>query len=1222
MALQQAALCAALLLACPPFVFATADAGLFSADVDVAAPRPPAPNLLHEGAPPQIGGRERTLGEAPLHGEGRSRIAGVDSGRLAAARRDVERGNPARLSLNLFADTEFEAVMERTAPTASGYTLTGRLAGDPLSTVVLAVNGDLVAGTVWGADGFYAIRGGVRGASVRQLDPSDPSRKEVCEGGLSPSPSQDASPAPEAGRRAGRAGAWSADATAPVDDGSVIDVLVAYPRYIREHQGGHRAMRVLIDHDLATANEAYRVSGAALRVALAGVAEVDYEPPLDWLPERRRDEAWEPEIVRAALFELQDPSDGRLDEVHTLRDSVAADLVVLHFGDRPEHPFFPWGFGIAFRMDALSSEYWRDWAFAATTSFPFTHELGHNMGLMHERADNPGNQPFPYSHGHAFEYPPGAHSVTYGTVMYTGLFMNRFSNPRQRFPDAQGVPLGVPGDASSDRADGPADAVRHLNEARGTVANFRASAARCDYALSPEAPLLPAAGGEFRVRVETAPGCAWTAAGGRFATPTAGSEGVGDGVVSYLMPANEHWERDVSVLVAGQFYPAKQAGSRPIKPVCERPSAIQQVLTDILEKPCADVAATDLAEVRFLDIEWIFDENSRTLQPGDFDGLSNLRKLDLRGKVIEGLAPGVFSGLSELRELDLSYNRVAGLTPGIFSGLSRLRELDLSYNLVAGLAPGVFNGLSSLDRLRLEAINFKSGPSFGIKRIGPGVFDHLNKLRDLDLDLNAISTIEPSAFAGLTSLISLELERNKLATIEPGLIEGLPALRQLILYGNNLTKVPTEGLGELPNLLNLVLSGNPLGNLTPGVFDNLPNLRSLDLGSIGLSRLAPGVLDKLLLDYLRLSGNQLTTWEAGHVSYSRLNTLYLADNRIARLPHGVFEGLNLDQWVLSGLRLSGNPGAPFAFRVELVRLPTPAPSSSRSAEIAVEVAQGVPFEMRDIGLSASGGVLSAAETRIGGGRLRGDAVRVTPSGDGPVVVAVERVPDLPTANLPTTEPCGQLLLIFTPCLEGFQTAAGAPLVLFGFLDRTLPPDGAVRFDLLSAFPDFPEGTTFTAELSDPVAEAVVEGGMLRVSWAGGGVATVTVAAISPGGQRETRRFEVRALAPPEAVGGISHQSLVAGESLRVAVSDEFRDPDGGPLAYAAESSDPTVASVSVDGGAVSIAGRELGTATVTLTATDPDGLSATLTFRVTVVRAASSYWGGWRSVLLQSPPSE
>ena len=1100
-------LCAALLLACPPFG-AAADAGLFSADTEAAAPRAPPLGLLHGGTPPRIGARERALGEAPSHGEGRSRIAGVDSGQLAAARRDVERGSPARLSLNLFADAEFEAVMERTAPTASGYTLAGRLEGDPLSTVVLAVNGDLVAGTVWGTDGFYVIRGGVRGASVRQLDPSDPSRKELCEGGLPPSPSRGASPAPEAGApKAGRAGAWSADASAPVDDGSVIDVLVAYPRYIREYQGGHRAMRVLIDHDLAMANEAYRVGGATLRVALVGVAEVDYEPLIDLDPVRR-DKAWTSNAAQFALYELQDPSDGHLDEVHAIRDSVAADLVVLHFGDRPEHRFFPWGFGIAFRMDALSSEYWRDWGFAATTSFPFTHELGHNMGLMHERADNPGNQPFPYSHGYAFEYPPGAGSETHGTIMHTGLFMNRFSNPRQRFPDAQGVPLGVPGDEPSDRADGPADAVRHLNEARGTVANFRASAARCSYALSPEAPLLPAAGGEFRVRVETAPGCVWTVAGNRFATPTVGSEGVGDGEVSFLVPANEHWERDLSVLVAGRVYSAKQAGSRPVKSVCERPSAIKQVLTDTLGKPCADVAAADLAEVRFLDIERrTSGEILRTLQPGDLDGLSNLRKLDLSHQFIrEELASGIFSGLFELRELNLRYNSIDGLEPGIFSGLSELRELDLSYNSIASLTPGLFTGLSTLERLLLRGINYKYGPVYGIKRIGPGVFDHLNNLRHLDLGYNWISTIEPGAFAGLTSLISLELIGNELATIEPGMIEELPSLQYLYLVGNNLTKVPTERLGLLPNLALLNLAQNPLGNLTPGVFDNLPNLTLLSLSHTGLSRLGPGILDGLALSSLQLIGNQLTTWETAYVSYSQLKDLDLADNRIARLPHGVFEGLNLDKWIISELRLSGNLGAPFVLRVEPVRLPTPAPSSSRSVEIAVEVVQGTPFEMRGIELSASGGTLSAAETRIGGGMVRGDAVRVTPSGDGPVVVVVERVPDLPA---PTG--CALLLLIFTPCLEGFQTAAGAPLVLFGFLDQNLPADSTVRFDLLSAFPDFPEGTTFTAELSDPtVADATVREGVLTIASTGGGATAVSVTATTPDGRREMRTFTVTA----------------------------------------------------------------------------------------------------------------
>ena len=796
------------------------------------------------------------------------------------------------------------------------------------------------------------------------------------------------------------------------------------------------------------------------------------------------------------------------------------------------------------------------------------------MGLMHERADNPGNRPFPYSHGHVFEYPPGAGSETYGTIMYTGLFMNRFSNPGQRFPDAQGVPLGVPGDAPSDRADGPADAVRHLNEARGTVANFRASAARCSYALSPEAPFLPAAGGEFRVRVETAPGCVWTATGGRFANPTAGSEGFGDGEVSFLVPANEHWERDVSVLAAGQFYSVKQAGSRPIKSVCERPSAIQQVLTDTLGKPCADVAAADLAEVRFLDIERTSGENSRTLQLGDFDGLSNLRKLDLRDKGIEGLAPGVFSGLSELRELELSYNRIARLAPSVFEGLSKLKVLDLGHNKLATIEPGLIEGLPALQKLILYYNNLTKVPTgapvnwpnlvyldlsvnplgnltpgvfdnlpnltvlrldrIGLSRLVPGVFEDLNNLEELNLSRNELTTIEPSVFEGLSRLKDLYLGQNKLATIEPGLIEGLPALQKLILEANNLTKVPTERTGELPNLFSLDLTLNPLGNLAPGVFDNLPNLEGLGLASIGLSRLAPGILDRVPLVHLDLDANQLTTWEAAYVSYSRMENLNLRRNRIAKLARGAFAGLDLSKIpypfnINISLDLSGNPGTPFVLRVEPVRLPTPAPSSSRSVEIAVEVVQGTPFEMRGIGLSASGGTLSAAETRIGGGMVRGDAVRVTPSGDGPVVVAVERVPDLPA---PTG--CLLLLYVFAPCLEGFQTAAGAPLVLFGFLDQTLRLGGTVKYDLLSAFPDFPEGTTFTAELSNPaVAEAAVREGVLTIASTGGGATTVSVTATAPDGRREVR------------------------------------------------------------------------------------------TFRVTAERtAANSYWGGWRSVLLKSPPSE
>ena len=1118
------AVCAGVLLpACLPGAAAAGDAGVFSADVEAPALRRPAPGLLRGGALPRGEARSGASGLASPRLEGRSRVAGVDLGRLSAARSEVARGRSHPIRLNLFADADFEAVLERTAPTASGYTLTGRLADDPLSTVVLAVNGDVVAGTVWGVDGVHTIRGSGGGASVRRLDLS---RIDFCGGGVPPSAGRAAPRAPGGVRSAAPAPASSANASAPADDGSVIDLLVAYPSYVRESQGGHRRMRALIDQDVALANEAYRVGGASQRLALVGVAEVDYEPHDPSFG--RRGEFWSSEAAHAALFELQDPSDGQLDEVHALRDSRAADLVLLHFADSPDPSNF--GFGVAFRLDSLSSEDWRDWGFAASTSFPFTHELGHNMGLMHERADNPGNQPFPYSHGYAFDHPSSAGALlTHGTIMYTGLFMNRFSNPNQRFPDAEGVPLGVPGDAPSDSADGPADAVRSLNGTRRTVANFRAGGARCAYAVSPEAPLLPAAGGVIKVRVEAVPGCRWTAAGGGFATLAQGSKGIGDGEVIYRVPANEHWEREVSVLVAGEVVLTRQAGARPVTPVCERTPAIARTISDLLGKPCAEIAGDDLAGVIFLETGDTRDLEA--LRPGDFDGLSNLRRLDLGGrqgfiKNVASLPSGVFGGLSNLRELDLGYNRIASLPSGAFKGLPYLDLLDLeavfALELEEGaliIKPGAFEGLASLRDLNLARNQ--------LSKVEPGAFEGLTKLRELNLVWNRLSRVDPGAFEGLAKLRELRIDANRLSTIAPEMFEELPSLIYLRLSGNYLTRVPTEGVGELPNLTVLELADNPLGNLAPGVFDNLPNLRSLSLIGIGLDRLALGVLDRLPLTWLHLAGNQLTTWHGRHVSYSRLEKLYLWDNRIKSLPRGAFEGFTPSEAPGSGFRLHGNPGAPFVFRAELVRLP----SSGRSAEIAVEVAQGAPFEMRRIELSASGGALSAAEARVGAGRLRGDAIRVTPSGGGPVVVSVDRVPGLPHQ----LSDCHHFTLL-APCFTGIRTAAGAPLVLYGFLDQALAPEGAVRFDLPSAFPNLAEGASYAVELSNPVVvEATVREGLLIVSATNGGETEVTVTATGPDGRRETRRFTVAAeqpvvnsrwagwrsalLRPPPAAGG-------------------------------------------------------------------------------------------------------
>ena len=1367
MALHRPIFYAALLLAVPSAGFGAAEAaGLFSPDREAAPPRPATRDLRVE-APGFKGGLRRGAPAAeralpPL--ELRSRMAEVDLGRLEAARLDAERRRPHRLNLNLFADAEFDAVFERSAATASGYTLTGRLTDEPMSMVALAVNGDWVAGTVWSPHGRYAVRplgGGV--AEVRQLDPSALGRCGV--GDESAEGPTGGRPPPEAGPRSGAALPKSAPLSEsfPEDDGSLIDLLVVYPSFARRSAGGHLAMRALIDSDVALANEMYRASGATQRLNLVSAVE---------LPRRPGEGA--DRIMPDFLDRLVDGSDGHMDEAHALREAYAADMVLMHWG------YLTGGgrgltiggvAGVAFQMEDLSGSYER-LAFSVANSFAFAHELGHSMGLRHERQQDPNNTPFPYSHGYVVpdsfpELPPEREGVGWQTVMAAFLDpvrgIPRFSNPNLRYPGRSGLVIGVPGDALSDGADGPADAVRSLNRTRRVVANFRRSASRCRYQLSVPQEELPAAGGEFRIGVKAGPGCAWSAwSNDDFVTVAEGSRGVGDGEVVFRVSVNGGWEREMAVFVAGESYLAEQATVRERRvppPVCERISAVRDAITAATGKgACSEVTPSDLASIRVLNLQFALlnspleDARYRHLPIGSLDGLTGLISLDLsynRGRLTE-LTPGLFDGLLKLTSLDLTNNHLSVLRAGVFDGvpnltrldlwgnqnlatlepsafrglsnmetlslhrtgltmlptgafdglpnlyklafsaqsvdctppnssslnwecivvpiplvkvelgafrgLSQLRELDVNHSTLTALQPGVFDGLPNLRKLMLSGNNgltalqpelFKGLPNLrtlnllgnSLNKLQPGQFDELPQLRYLYLNANGLETLQPGIFEGLAELNGLELSGNKLKTLEPGVFRGLAALEQLILGENQLQSLQPGVFDGLPRLWWLWLRDNKLATLHPNLFRGLGGLRQLNLDGNQLTALPPNLFRGLgslwyvdlswnrlrtvppslfddqrkRMDTIKLGGNRLTNVDPGlFQGMASMGTLQLSDNGFAALPHGLFNEL----YGLLRMDLTGNPGAPFAFRPEFVRVEG-ASGSGKAVEVALELPQGAAFDLR-VALAASGGSLSADESLIRVGRDRSGAVAVRPDGAGPVTLLMVEVSDVPGP------PCEEIFyaVFASHCWKGVRTAVGAPLVLFGFLDQTLPPDGSVRFDLLSAFPDFPEGTTFAAELSDPVAEAVVEGGTLRVSWAGGGSATVTVAAIGPDGRRGTRRFEVRALAPPEAVGGISNLSVVAGESTRVAASDKFRDPDGGPLAYAAESSDPAVASVSVDGGSVGVAGREPGAATVTLTATDPDGLSATLTFRVTVVeRTASSYWGGWRSVLLKSPSS-
>ena len=405
-----------------------------------------------------------------------SRLVGIDFGQLSQVTKspvgpkDPVTGKPTEpqaLVLNLFDDVVLTGIVEHVEPTSSGHSLWGRLDGVGLGTFTLVVNGRMVIGTVRTPDAVYTIRTAGDGTYViSQIDESSlPPLGEPLEPPLSPLSPRDA-PA-------------EAD-DVPSDDGSEIDVMVVYTPLAKHLEGGRAAIEALIDLFVAETNQAYVNSGVTHRIRLVLREEVDYTED-------------------GALIDLERlliGSDGYMDDVHERRDMYGADLVHILVGrsDVGGRAYFN-------RGDSAASD--EPFGFGLTLSWCgglcFAHELGHNMGLNHERyqlgVPRTGSH-YGYVNQRMFE--PGAPGsarwytiMAYGTQCreVAGYYCERigyFSNPENNY---NGDPMGVPADHPSTGVDGPADAVGTLSERREITANFRRSSAsptpRVHLTLSP-----------------------------------------------------------------------------------------------------------------------------------------------------------------------------------------------------------------------------------------------------------------------------------------------------------------------------------------------------------------------------------------------------------------------------------------------------------------------------------------------------------------------------------------------------------------------------------------------------------------------------------------------------------------------------------------------------------------------------------------------------------------
>ena len=347
---------------------------------------------------------------------------------LATARADVESGGAGRLVLNVRSGVRLDVVVERTAATKWGYSLSGRVAGRSVGFVTLVVHENAVAGSIWTPDSGYELT--YLGGGVHALRDVANAPAAACSGALSSEFSS----------------ANATHRTNDSDDGSVVDILVVWtPEAEDKHGGAKPQLLSRISHLVAYTNDAFERSGAFVALNLVGAEQVDYleTDSGDWFVDSATD-----------LRRLIVPDDGHMDDVHDRRNALGADLVYLltrRAGGRASYSGFTTGSGTA-------------WVFA--------HEVGHVFGVAHDR----------YESG-VLAYQHGFTTLTTGRCVQTimsyntdcdvivGISWPMYASP-WRYSPRFGLPLGVPRFSKERGTRGPADAVLTLNRNRHRVANF------------------------------------------------------------------------------------------------------------------------------------------------------------------------------------------------------------------------------------------------------------------------------------------------------------------------------------------------------------------------------------------------------------------------------------------------------------------------------------------------------------------------------------------------------------------------------------------------------------------------------------------------------------------------------------------------------------------------------------------------------------------------------
>ena len=577
--------------------------------------------------------------------------------------------------------------------------------------------------------------------------------------------------------------------------------------------------------------------------------------------------------------------------------------------------------------------------------------------------------------------------------------------------------------------------------------------------------------------------------------------------------------------------------------------------------------------------------------PAWLGDLTHLWDLILEQNDLTGPIPGSLGRLANLESLRLGWNRLTGPLPEWLGNLTRLRGLSLPSNALTGPIPGSLERLRNLERLRL-GWNLLGG------RVPPWL-GNMTRLRDLSLAVSGLTGPIPDSLGGLANLEWLELGGNALTGPIPASLGNLTDLRHLSLWGNGLTGPIPGSLGGLANLEWLYLYGvwglsGPLpSGLERSALETLnifttqacapmawrERLAAIDF----LGRLCESPAD-VTIDVAVVYTPAARAAAGGAAAIEAAIDLMVAETNQAYAASGVRHRVALVDRVELPYAESRNSN------VELDRLQDP--SDGHLDEVhplrdrrGADLVHLIVAEVRGVcGRAFIPGVFGLTKLTCGGDTF-----------------AHELGHNLGLEHDRFQQRADRLGLWSHPAYgyvnqRAFEAGAAPATRWRTVMARTGQCDDAhTRCPRLLRFSN-PRHRYNGDPLGVPQDAGPAPTG------ASDTVAVINATGVAVASWRDRRSGANR---PPAPVGTLPDRTLALDSTLNLDVSPAFVDPDGDRLTYGARSSAPAVATVALSGSRLSVRPVTTGTATITVTVTDPGGLRATQSFVVTVTMSSS-----------------